>query len=194
MVKAKIKHSTPNHVARPVALDEDDEEPRREVACSIYVEVSTGGRRPGQEPVPLHEIPLLERKVRSMQASIEAICLSKVHAPERRRESAPVAHKRGHTLQEIEDLFAVLQRKYTFLPEGAKEGDEVHLVDSIYGTGKEGLKALAITMRRLDAGFESFMDSMGEREPAKADFMKYIAANGPRAALQDEIEAEILAN
>lgn len=190
---AKANKPTPT---KPVVDHDDGDAPEKRpvIAHSVYVEVATGGKRPGQDLMPLHEIPLLERKASALQSTIETICLSSSHGPGKKKPREAQAYVRGHDLGEIEEIFTRLNARYTFLPEGAKEGDEVNLVESIYGTGKEGVKALAITMRKLHAAFEAFMESMGDREPAKKDFLAFIAKNGPRAALQDEIESEILAH
>lgn len=174
-----------------VEFDELPEPERREIAHSIFVEVATGGRRPGQELIALHEIPLLERKLRALKSEIAAINLSVVQLPGRKTESKPKAHRRGHTMEEIEEMYGRLTEKYTFLPEGAREGDEVELMASIYGVGREGLKALGVTMRKLDKAFDAFMDAMGDRAPEKKDFLKFINENGPKAAIENEIEAEI---
>jgi hypothetical protein len=190
---AKANRST---TTKPITGRADDGEPEKRptIASSVFVEVATGGKRPGQDLMPLHEIPLLERKTSALQSTIETINLSVSHGPGKKKPREAQAYVRGHDLGEIEEIFARLNARYTFLPEGAKEGDEVNLVESIYGTGKEGVKALAITMRKLHAAFDDFMDSMGDREPAKKDFLAFIAKNGPYAALGEEIESEILAS
>lgn len=193
---AKPPKAAPTKPQKPATQPADDLEfedlpERREIAHSIFVEVATGGRRPGQEPVPLHEVPLLAGKLRALKSEITAITLSSVMAPGRKKESRPIAHRRGHTMAELEEVFERLVQKYTFLPEGAKEGDEIDLVQSTYGVGREGLKALGVTMRKLDKAFDGFMDTMGDRSPEKKDFLKFINENGPKAAIEDEIEAEI---
>lgn len=192
MAKAATKPTTTKR--QTADFDDDTPEQAPVIATAVFVEVATGGKRPGQDLVPLHEIPLLERKVRASNSSIESITLSSSHAPGRKNPTRPQALTRGLTLAEIEELFVRLNQRYTFLPEGAKEGDEINVVETVYGTGKDGVKALAITMRKLAAAFEPFMDEMGDRYPEKKDFLGLINRNGPRAALQDEIESEILAH
>lgn len=173
-------------------FEDDAVQQKRVIARSVYVEVATGGRRASQEPVPLHEIPLLAAKVRALKSEIMSIAIPESISPDRKRPNPARAMVRDHDMADIEEIFKRLNERYTFLPEGAREGDEINVVETIYGTGKDGLKALAVTMRKLHDGFEPWMDSMGENTPDKAAFMKFIAANGPRAALEDEIEAEIL--
>ena len=177
---------------------EGEDERKSFTAHSIFVEVATGGKRPAQELIALHEIPLLERKLRSMASSVERIGLPRYQTPKveglKQIVSKAEAVIHEHSLYEVDGIFSRLCGRYRFLPEGAREGDEIDLVEQVYGTGTNGLKQLAITMRKLHAGYVKMIKELPDDQeaPDEADLKDLIDRCGPRAALEDSIEQEIM--
>jgi hypothetical protein len=193
MAKAIPKSPTSN------ASESGGENRKGFIAHSVFVEVATGGKRPAQELIALHEIPLLERKLRAMQSSITSIGLSQNLSPkvENHKQvlSKPQATIREHIgIGEVEEIFQRLSGRYRFLPEGAREGDEVDLVEQVYGIGTNGVKALAITMRKLHAGYVELVKNLPDEQeaPTEDELKDLIDRCGPRAALEESIESEIM--
>lgn len=146
-------------------------------AHSVFIEVKTTGKRGASCAVPLHEIPLLIRKTRASGEHV--IILGTM-----RDKAAAI---RGESMESLQDIFTRLNERYTYLPEGAKEGDTVNLVATMYGLEREGLKSLAITMRSLHTGFNELIKSNGKREVNEEDVLALLSAHGPERTLESEL-------
>jgi len=153
------------------------EQPVRHVAHSVFVVVNSTGKRGGQTDVPMHEVPLLRRKLKALGEDLNVIRLSDEHI-----------RVRGETMESVQAIYGRLRGLYTFLPEGHKEGDEVDLVSSIYGNERDGLKSLAITMRALHRGYETLSSTLKRgKGPTVEDLDHVIHANGPEKTLENEL-------
>ncbi len=173
------KNAKSNHAT--ATLDEDapaaPQQPAvRHVAHSVFVVACSTGKRGAQDDVPMHEVPLLRRM---LKAGGEDLVLARL--------SDPGIRVRGESMESVTEIYQRLRVKYTFVPEGGKEGDEIDLVGSVYGNEREGLRSLAITMRALKKAYDVHEAAFNRKAPSVEDLEDLIAKNGPEKTLENEL-------
>jgi len=163
----------------PTPTITEKEEPKAQgyPAQSVFVQAKTTGKRGSFDCVPLHELPLLQRRSRASGESVVIIGMM--------NDDKLVV--RGETMESLKEMFDRLTERYTYLPEGAKEGDKVSLVATMYGTEREGLKSMAITMRAMYKGYLELVKSVGKRPIIAEDIDALVSNFGPERTLESEL-------
>lgn len=169
------------HRPSPTAtLDREDAAPStpavRHVAHSVFVVVNSTGKRGAQDDVAMHEVPLLRRMLKAQGEDLHVVRLSDASI-----------RVRGESMESITTMYGRLRAKYTFIPEGRKEGDEVDLVAALYGNERDGLKSLAVTMRALHRAYDESEKAFNKKAPSVEELEELIASNGPEATLENEL-------
>lgn len=131
------------------------------VCSSIYALVSTGAR--GKlDAIPLHEVPLLMRKLRLQEPAGETPRVM-AEFPEHRDRRKPL------TMPQLRAEYARLVDRYSFDKPGSHNGETTNLVADFYGNG---LGVLRSSMLRLEAGLRQIRQDLGEDETISDEQMQ----------------------
>ena len=135
------------------------------ICASVYVLVSTGSK--GKlDTLPLHEIPLLRRKILLQEPSSE---VPKVLAefPEH------LDRLRPKTAPELREEYQRLSDRYVFEKPNSNNGEMVNLLADFYGNGLAGMRS---AMLRLEQGYRQIKSALGPDEVISDDQMEELAA------------------
>lgn len=124
------------------------------VTAKVYVLAAIKTRGGKINHFPLHEIPLLRRKVRMQMpgSSVEVLA---------EWPDVPMPRERFLNAQQLRDEYDRLVGWYKFTRPGGRDSDEVNLVSDLYGNGLGGLRD---AMTRLYRGWKQIQSSLGVDE------------------------------
>lgn len=139
------------------------------IASVVFAIVSTGAK--GKiDIVPLHEVPLLRRKIALQEPASET---PKVLA----EYPSHLDRVRGKTMLDLRSEYARLIDRYKFEKPNGREGEEVNLVADFYGTGLGQLRA---TMLRIEQGWKQIKAGVGEdQEPSDEQLEELVTLADP---------------
>lgn len=144
--------------------------PNDTAAFKVYTHAQTSGERAALAVVPLHEMPLLRRKVTALGGNnVELV----TEWPDHVMRIQPVS------LAQLNDEYARLVEVYTYdAPSGKADGEQINLMMDFYGPAHQG-RLLAV-MRRLEDAFRAKMEELGPGKlPSKEDLEEIVALAEP---------------
>lgn len=153
-------HAQP--VRRRIAPDKQD----LPIVCSsTYALVSTGPR--GKlDAIPLHEVPLLRRKLQLQEPAAETPRVL-AEFPEH------LDRVRGKNLVQLREEYARLVERYSFDKPNSNNGEQVNLVADFYGSNLTNLRTAMI---RLEQGYQQIHADLGPEDQMSDEQMEELVA------------------
>lgn len=135
------------------------------VCSALYAIVSTGAR--GKiDAIPLHEVPLLRRKIQLQEPAAETPRVL-AEFPEH------LDRLRPKTLVQLREEYARLVERYSFDKPNSNNGEQVNLVADFYGGGLANLRTAMI---RLEQGFRQITGDLGPEDQLSDEQMEELVA------------------
>lgn len=148
----RLIQASPKRIQSPRAAQE-----LPEIARSVFVMVSTGAR--GKiDFVPVHEVPLLRRKIAAIEPAAEKPTILADwpgdHLP----------RTRGLTRVGVEAEITRLRALYVIDKPNGRDGEVLDLIAETYGTGQAMKRQLLQSMAQVHAGWLEISGSLGQDE------------------------------
>lgn len=171
-----------NAETRPVRRSDRPEDAPIVVRKVFILVTSDNGNRSSLADVPLHEVPLLRKKVPGTGGS-ELKVLG---------EWPPTAERfRGLTAAQLRDEYETLRTRYTYDKPGGREGESVDLMMDFYGPFNQ--RRLYDVMRRLEKAWREMMRDVADGDQPTPEQIEEVLAlaqpEGDMVALEDAVDA-----
>lgn len=140
------------------------------VVRKVFILVhTTGGNRAALADVPLHEVPLLRKKIPALGGN-ELKVLGEWPATADRI--------RGLNATQLREEYEVLRDRYTYDKPGGREGDQVDLMMDVYGPLNQG--RLVTVMRRLEKAWVEMERGLEDgKQPTEEQIEEILALAEP---------------